>query len=334
MPKEKFEPSGLWHVTGEHDTGKTIFATTSGIPVNQTYYVSDDVKESSIQKEMEDIGYPFMKFVDFRSETNKMREAELHSHFLKILGDIEKMKPKCVIWDTWSRVEPTFQPYVVAHMPEFRKEWSPMGQIKGAQTWISADEYEISCLSRLSKAAQLVILTTHLKEYSPGGRKTGKMIPNAKKAIYQVCKCRIWLRHNPDSPAPIGLVMKRIDKKVVEDGSLKVVSVLPRRIVPCTWDKIGWYWDNPLSDRPPLPNEIPNEFELSILDGHLTPDQLEMLRMGIKLSDEPLEEEKESADPELVMRVKHLKNVEGKSYPAIGNELGLSVSDVIKLYQS
>ena len=47
------------------------------------------------------------------------------------------------------------------------------------------------------------------------------------------------------------------------------------------WDVIRRYWDFPFGDRIPTPEEMPNEYELSILDGTLTADQKVALQLTL-----------------------------------------------------
>ena len=94
--------------------------------------------------------------------------------------------------------------------------------------------------------------------------------------------------------------------------------------------------DNPIGDTPPEPSEIPNEFELSILDGTLTEDQKDVLHV------ERLKMEQEEAlgftnevpivvdgfEPEVVDAVKAMK----ESPPMIiSQEIGISVTDVLTI---
>jgi hypothetical protein len=74
-------------------------------------------------------------------------------------------------------------------------------------------------------------------------------------------------------------VLKRLSRVTV-NGGIRAVNVLPRKINPCSWDRILEYWQNPIGDRQPEPSEIPNDFELSILDGVLTEDQKDVLHIN------------------------------------------------------
>ena len=97
---------------------------------------------------------------------------------------------------------------------------------------------EATLIEKMLGAAPLVILITHLKDHRIGKIKTGKQIPDAQRTLEEKASLRLWLRHNPDSPKPIGLVLKRIEKWKLDENGLEAICVLPRRINPCTWQKI------------------------------------------------------------------------------------------------
>lgn len=316
---------GIIHVTGEHDAGKTTLAMSCGVQPKDMAFIDDDVKTGAIVDELKEQGHKFGIYRNLRAEGRGMTEIALHTHCLGIIDDIESRAPfKAIVWDTWSRFEETFHPWVDKHPGKFRETWSPMGAIKGAQRWISSFDYEAEVLDRLRGLADMVFVVTHLKKHRLGGKETGKMIPRCKRPMTEVSQLRIWLRHNPDGPEPIGLVLKRIAKRTVTDEGIMPVSVLPRRIVPCTWAEITRYWNEPVGNRELEAHEIPSKYELSILDGTLTEDQ----KMIFKLAEvENGVFTSEAEHEELGKKVRELKE-SGMKPRKIGRELGLSEEEV------
>jgi len=257
------------HVTGEPDVGKTTFCLECGAKPQEIAFFDADVKGSAIARQLN-----FGVYHNLVAMGRGMKEVELHEMYLRLIDNIAQGQYRAVIWDGYQQFEKTFQPYVAKQPRQFREQYSPMGQIKGAEIWLASFDYEAEILSQLQECADLVLLTTHLKSYNIGGRRVpGRFVPDCKRPLVQKSSLRIWLRHNPDGPEPIGLVLKRIAKHQVTDDGIKATSVLPRRIKPCTWSKLRWYWENPLGDRQPTPEEIPDAFEISLLEGTLTDDQ-------------------------------------------------------------
>jgi len=150
--------------------------------------------------------------------------------------------------------------------------------------------------------APVVIIVTHLKDYYANDAKVpGKQIPAASRTIARVPGFRIWLKHNPESVLPIGLVLKRIATRKITDRGIRTVSVLPRKIVPrpedeSLWDTIGYYFENPVGLRELTPDEIPDEYELSILNETLTKDQKRTLTLMLKAGVVGGEKEEEESE--------------------------------------
>jgi len=281
--------TGLIHLTGEPDTGKTTFALTSGAAPSEIAFFDDDLKTQAIADALAADGTPFGAYYNLTKLSIGMREIDFHNLVIGLIDGLPKDKFKVLIFDTWSRFEATMQPVVAKNPTKFRETYSSMGSIKGAEQWKASFDYEASIFDKLMAIAPLVIIVTHLKDQTIGSVKTGAQIPDVKKPIIEKSRMRLWLRHNPNSAAPIGLVLKRLSKMTLNGGGLRAVNVLPRKLNPCTWEKLLGYWNEPLDQRAPSADETPNEFELSILDGALTADQKDALHINRVEADKPPE---------------------------------------------
>lgn len=323
---------GIIHVTGESDTGKTTFALQCGAKIPRIAFFDADVKGSGVVDNLREQGVRFGEYHDLTSECKGMRETAMHEHCLALLDNLSKRKGKfdALVWDNFSPFERTFHPFVTKHPLKFKEKYSPMGQIKGAEIWLASFDYEAQVLAYMTTLAPLVILTTHLKGHNINGKRTGKLVPDEKRPLVRKSTMRLWLRHNPNSAVPIGLVLKRIGKDVVlDDGTYDKVNVLPRRLVPWPddaglWDTIARYWVNPMGNRAPTKEETPNDFELSILDGTLTEDQKMIFQQGKADDEDMLDLSDPTSD---VLRL----DSEGMSVPNIAKELGLKKERVIDI---
>lgn len=338
--------TGIVHVTGEHDVGKTTFALESGAEPGKILFIDDDVKGRSTIEAFAGSG---IDYVDLVALNEKRTEYDFHKAVVEQLKEIPEGRYDCIVWDTWTNFAATCHPYVLRHASQFRDSWSPMGTIKGAQQWVEARRYESTLISMLARKASSVVLITHLKDHYQGKVKVpGKQVPAASPVLQRIARFRIWLRQNPNGrPVPIGLVLKRLDKKEYVAGSgIRTVSVLPRKIVPredehSLWDSITRYWKEPFGDREPTPEELPDEFELSILDSTLTRDQRHtfnaLVESGLLQDEEevsltaPAGDDEEEED-ENAVRVREL-SAEGKKAPAIAKELGIALPEVLKVLE-
>lgn len=290
--------TGLVHVTGEPDTGKTTFALECGFAPEEICFFDDDLKTAALAEELKSAGRPFGAYYNLTKLSLGMRETQYHDMVMSLVEVLPAGKFKALIFDTWTRFESTFHPIVVKNPARFREFYSPMGTIKGAEQWKASFDYEAVVLDKLAAVAPLVIVITHLKDQSIGAVKTGAQIPDVKKPIIEKSRMRLWLRHNPDGAAPIGLVLKRLSKVTLNGGGIKPVNVLPRKLKPCTWENILSYWEQPLGERAPNDAETPNAFEFSILDGALTEDQKDALHIQRLEAGKPQEAPQAISAPE------------------------------------
>jgi hypothetical protein len=287
---------GLIHVTGESDTGKTTFALECGTPINKIAFFDHDLKASVLVKELARSRNGFGMYVNLVDARKGKTEIQFHDFCAEQIRKIPE-GTETFIWDNFTPFEDTIYPKVMQDPNKYRQTWASMGAVKGAQQWDASFQLTEQILDDIMKRVPQVFIITHLKNLNIGGVRTDKMIPATKRVLPQKANMRIWLRMNPRGTGkPVGLVLKRVGKAVInEDGSFSMVNVLPRRMDPCTWEQIRWYWDNPvgLRDNEKLErDEIPSEHELTILDGGLTPDQRKsfhmMLQFGTKDEEEAM----------------------------------------------
>lgn len=338
--------NGVVQITGEHDVGKTTFALECGADPKKICFFDDDVKGKGTVASLKAEGFAFGAYHDLTRLSEKKTELAYHDAVLEIIKKIKPGDFDAIVWDTWTGFANTCHPYVLRHPTDFRASWSAMGKIKGAQQWQEARRYEAMLLNTLATVSPVVFIITHLKDhYINDAKVPGKQIPASSSVLDRVPSFRIWLRQNPSGrPVPIGLVLKRIDKKIFVAGKgIRTVNVLPRKMTPndnevSLWDTIERYWENPIGDREPLESEVPTEYELSILDSTLTAEQTHtfklMLESGMtgKEDDEPIAviiPQKKEMDIDTVMTVKAMQG-EGKKPPEIARELDISIADVLK----
>jgi len=322
--------AGIVNVSGLPDTGKTTFALECGAPPDKVCFIDDDLKGQAIALEMEKAGMPFGKYVNLVSETEGMLENAFHKYCLDLINGLEDDKYEVIVWDNFARFENTFQPWVKTHQKDFREgTWSPMGVIHGAEIWKVSFDYEAQILDMMQQKAPLIIITTHMKNENVSGRRTGKMIPDVKRGLLQKSLLRVLLRRSDDgSPIPTGIILKRIAKRVVDERGIRTVSILPQKVVHFSWDKIREYWENPVGNRIPTADEMPNEFELSMLDSSvLTDDQRLIMRLAI---DGASDEDEGDGEKEMKAQMQSMKD-NGASLREIADAFGTDIKSVVSV---
>ena len=294
--------TGIIHVTGEHDTGKTTFALENGAMPSRTCFFDDDIKGRTTVDELRKL-QDFGAYHDLAALNEGKTEVDYYFAVMELFDAIKPGQFDTIILDTWSRFAKCLHSYIITHKNEFKQHWSPKGTIKGAEEWVESQWLEARILGQLQEKASLVVVVSHLKDYYANNAKVaGKQVPATSRTIARVPAFRIWLRQNPVSPVPIGLVLKRIaTRKIVPGKGIRTVSVLPRKIVPresdeSLWDTIAYYFENPVGLRELRPDEIPDEYELSILNETLTKDQKRTLTLMLKAKAIDVEEDEEEVE--------------------------------------
>lgn len=330
-------------ITGEHGTGKTRFAMEAG-NIKETVLIDDDLKgRSTVERMRNDLwesNTDLLQYIDFIERCDGKKPLQIHQEGLRIIDEISD-KTSILIWDTWSRFAESCRFFVMGNSSAFRDsdQWAAQGKIKGGEMNKVARLYEAELIAKLSRKAELVILTSHLKNQYLNGVQTGKEIPAVSKAVNRVCNLRLWLRHNPASSTPIALVLKNIEKNVLVKDRLRTVQVLPSKITPIDneklfeqslWDSIERYLENPVGNRKPTTAEIPNNFEMSIVQGTLTEDQRLSWLYALKEKQHSEEEEQLLLQTTNQQKIIELKEG-GKTISQIAAELDIPIKEVVSL---
>jgi hypothetical protein len=324
--------TGTIMVTGEHGTGKTSFSLEACDP-SRTIFIDDDLKGRASINQIRADDIEFGRYIDFIEETKGMRRLDIHKKGKLLIESITPGEFDCAIWDTWTRFEETCHSYVQAYPDEFRQPdgWAAMGKIRSGEEYKEARSYEARLIAELQRKVPLVILVSHLKNHYANNVQTGKQIPAVSPAVLRVCSLRLWIRHNPAGGTPIGLVLKNIDRKVLENGRLRTLQILPKKITPLEtehslWESIERYYNDPVGLRKPVANEIPDDFEMSLIDGTLTEDQRLSWLYALKTQKEEEQEE------ELLVRENIRETWETGEYESkkdLADYLGVPLKEVL-----
>lgn len=265
---------GICSVVGDYGAGKTVFALGNGADPSKIMLINDDVKTPP------DVDY--FKLFDLQLSLENMDTRQSYEWIMAMLDELEEdsykfdNRPDVIVWDTWTGFSKLCRKMVDEYPGQFAKKWSPKSDIRNGEVSREGRKIETKTLSRLKNLAKIVIVTFYPKPlYINGVLVPGKKDSEATQAVRKGADLRLWLTPNPDLDAPVGLVLKNIAKHTVTaDNGLSFVKILPQRINGCDWRTIMEYYDDPIGTRMSLrPDEIPNDFEISIIDGTLTPEQ-------------------------------------------------------------
>lgn len=312
MTKKWTNPiKGLIVPVSDYGVGKTTFALSCGYQPNEIIFINDDSKTPPSWK-MGDDNRGYKQYIDVLSQTEGMALLDFHSYCRKLIDNLE-FSP-VIIWDTWTRFEKSFISVIKDDPSKFRspKQYSAQGKIKNAEMYQDSYVYEGQVIAKLKAKCHLLIITFHLKNsYLENVQVPGKQEPGHNKAISKYADLRLWLIANPNDQTPIGLVLKNIATYKIGNQGIEPIQVLPRRMPACNWKSIWQYWNNPIGSRQPNEDEIPNQFELSMIENYLTPEQLRLYEIGVTLGEQSKEKELLAINNQVIVIKEKLMSMQG-----------------------
>lgn len=313
---------GILAVISNYGVGKTTFAIGNGHHPKDMIFVNDDIKTPPFIDD-------FKQYIDLTGVTSGLKVLEFHAACLDMINNLPEAK--VLIWDTWTRFQSSFPIYVRSNPNEFRKpqDYSAMGKIKSAEQYNDAYAYEGQILTKLREKFELIILTFHIKQhYENNVAIPGKYQPGHDRAIQRYADFRLWLTHS-QGQTPNGLVLKNVGKYTITSNGVETVQVFPLKIPACDWKKLREYWENPIGDRTPLPEEKPDEFEISMIDGTLTPEEKRLYQASIQYAERIAKEEDNEAQ---MAEIEGLNVVKSRALEM--SQSGMTIPMIVKQLQA
>ena len=197
MGKANLPVTGLIHVTGEPDTGKTTLAlTVPGVSPSEYVFFDDDKKTQSIADALQKAGTPFGYYVNLvreSSEKEAFKPLKYYELIDKFVEEAKKKVPnaKVLVWDNFDRTEEAIRAYSMTIM-ENLTDMTP-NQIRAMTqvTWNGTYKVYGEFLDRLAQIAPLVIIVTHTREKYLGNQKTGMLESRGQKPLIEKTNLRI-----------------------------------------------------------------------------------------------------------------------------------------------
>jgi hypothetical protein len=264
---------GLVWFYGPYSTGKTTTALMACDNPNNIGMVDcDSAKGEAIAEQL-----GIRSYVNMSVLGKGLGILDYHSLFVEQIqalpDDLE-----LIIVDNPKRMFISAHSYVIRNTKDFRtsKDYAPKGQIKVAQQWQDVKVMHLpDVYTTLRSKAPLVIFLTHEKKQMKNDVFTGKMEADADESLMTAAGFVVRLMHNTRraSREPVGLVIKHPEGKI-DLKSKTVLNVFPGRIEPFNWPTIKKYIKEPFESREPEGHEIPDDDEVSIIDGTLNEQEL------------------------------------------------------------
>lgn len=351
--------TGIIELTGEHGTGKTTAALECGATPEKIRLYDDDIKGRSTVRQLKEMAHLEINYIDaMEMRTSCKRPYEYYEKIKAHLSTIKPCEFDVVIFDTWSEIQKACRSYADKYPEKFA---DPLPRRDGKVSYFSGDStmvngqiskigrtLEAELINGLEQKVKAIYLINHLKDYYVNNVKVeGKQIPDDGRLLETVAAMRVWYRSNPKSAVPISLFLKRPSIKGwdAELGRISTINPFPLKIVPAqsdtsVWDAYFRYIQNPIGNRQPTTDETPTAYELSIIQGTLTPDQINIYKASAALATQQFEQENaENAifgnQPQPITDERHIKALELKSLntpiPLIAQQTGLTMPELAQI---
>lgn len=328
---------GMAHVSGEPGSGKTNWILGSGAPVATTVLLDADMKSEDVARQIQALKGAFARYEDMTKLCAGMSEIPMFDHWYGIFSEIKQevarrgQKFDVIAIDNWTAFEDTIFAKTNTIAGRLQTQWAAQGQIKSGQMWKLSFRYETEIMNDLLESCQLLLLTSHVKDHTLKGSRTGKKIPIQKKPIEQKSMLRAYLMVSRMGAEPKAVLLKRPTKYILDArGAVVPINYLPPRMEPFSWERIRYFYEHPVGN-----GEIPAEyrlddFEMSIVKETLTTEQYEIWKTP-ELDDE------ESRAIVAALPDYKLEDInavqerlaDGKNLPTIAKETGLAIPVII-----
>lgn len=245
-------------VTGDLGSGKTLF----GLTIDPKRTLMFDAEKSGTT--YESLGFERIDIADNMAkwlveENARLRKEgkptspaykpiDLFKWWLTKVRSIPAGKYSVIMVDPISEIENGLVQFVRDNPSDFGMT---KAQIEGTLVWGVVKDFWKSILVDIATRCQTFVFTAHLKKEWSGNRPTGKQIPKGKETLMELASLYLWLDRpkvkGVQQEVPVAEVVKHrvSNTTVLEDGQIKIVSLLPPRLPVATPAAIRYYIANP-----------------------------------------------------------------------------------------
>lgn len=278
------KPVPVTVVTGEYKSGKTIFALTTGYPLDRTLIYDNELSAETYCTP----DNPFVR-VDLPGEMARQypkgyTAVQLYESWLKHWRAIQPGQYDVIIVDTVETIEDGLGDWVETHASAFGHTPAQYQKMSGI-FWGDVKAEWKRVIQELKSRCQMVILIVHMRDEYKNNVRTGKRQRRGKETLSELATLEVELVRKSDQVAPSATVHK--DRFF--SGSLgspnTIKPNLPRWLEVCTWDVIRSYLVKPI-EKDVAPPVIDTSKE----------DEMEKLRLQVIIAEaETLKAEHQAA---------------------------------------
>lgn len=249
-------------VTGEFQSGKTVFALTTGYPLERTLIYDNELSAETYHTS----DNPFVR-VDLPGEMARLypkgyTAAQFYETWLKHMRAIAPGQYDVIIVDTIETIEDGLGDWVEANPGVFGHTAAQYQKMSGI-FWNDVKAEWKKVIQEMKARCRMVILIVHMRDEYKNNVRTGKRQRRGKETLSELATLEVELVRKPGQEVPSARVHKHrfFAGSLIQPSSVK--PTLPSWMPECTWAMIRGYMANPV-EKDILPPEEDKTEELAM----------------------------------------------------------------------
>ncbi len=260
------KPVPITIVTGEYQSGKTVFALTTGYPLERVLVYDNELSAETYHTDEN----PFVR-VDLPGELSRLypkgyTPVQFYDMWLKHMRAIQPGQYDVIVLDTVETIEDGLGDWVEQNSAKFGHTAAQYQKMSGIY-WSDVKTEWKQVIQEIKARCRMVIIIAHMRDEYKSNVRTGNRQRRGKETLSELATLEVELvRKNPNQPEPSA----KVHKHRFFSGSLaapaSVKPTLPRWMEICTWEIIRGYLINPVEkDVAPPVEDRSQELEMEKL---------------------------------------------------------------------
>lgn len=233
-------------VTGEYQSGKTVFALTTGYSLERTLVYDNELSAETYHSDEN----PFVR-IDLPGELSRQypkgyTSIQLYDAWLKHMRAIQPGQYDVIVIDTIETIEDGLCDWVEKNSALFGHSTAQYQKMSGI-FWGDVKTEWKRIIQEMKSRCRMVILIVHMRDEYKNNVRTGNRQRRGKETLSELATLEVELvRKNTDQSAPSGKIHKHrfFSGSLADAGTIK--PTLPRWMEVCTWTKIREYLVTPV----------------------------------------------------------------------------------------
>ena len=241
------KPVPVTVVTGEFKSGKTVFALTTGYPLERVLIYDNELSAETYHTP----NNPFVR-VDLPAELSLKfpkgyTSVQFYEAWLKHMRAIEPGQFDVIVVDTLEAVEDGLTDWVQAHPTEFGHTANQYLKMEGI-FWKDVKTLWKRIIQEMKARCKMVILIVHMRDEFKGNVRTGRRERRGKETLSELATLEVELVRKPGQTVPSAHVHKDrfFAGSLITPDTIK--PTLPSWLPECTWAVIRGYMEQPVSE--------------------------------------------------------------------------------------